>query len=58
MPQEAVDASIDNGRRGKPVVAQNIRGKIFIWYVKEKQGRFRQNLLSKQVGILQDRLLL
>ena len=50
MLQEAVDALIDNGRRGKPVVAQNNRGlKSLSDMLKGKQGRFRQNLLGKRV---------
>lgn len=50
MLQEAVDALIDNGRRGKPVVAQNNRElKSLSDMLKGKQGRFRQNLLGKRV---------
>ena len=50
MLQEAVDALIDNGRRGKPVVTQNNRGlKSLSDMLKGKQGRFRQNLLGKRV---------
>ena len=50
MLQEAVDALIDNGRRGKPVVAQNNRElKSLSDILKGKQGRFRQNLLGKRV---------
>ena len=50
MLQEAVDALIDNGRRGKPVVTQNNRElKSLSDMLKGKQGRFRQNLLGKRV---------
>ena len=50
MLQEAVDALIDNGRRGKPVVNQNNRElKSLSDMLKGKQGRFRQNLLGKRV---------
>ena len=50
MLQEAVDALIDNGRRGKPVDAQNNRElKSLSDMLKGKQGRFRQNLLGKRV---------
>lgn len=50
MLQEGVDALIDNGRRGKPVVAQNNRElKSLSDMLKGKQGRFRQNLLGKRV---------
>ena len=50
MLQEAVDALIDNGRRGKPVVAQNNRElQSLSDMLKGKQGRFRQNLLGKRV---------
>jgi len=49
MLQEAVDALIDNGKRGK-VVTQNGRPlKSLADYLKGKQGRFRQNLLGKRV---------
>ena len=45
MLQEAVDALIDNGRRGRPVTGPGNRPlKISFRYVKGKQGRFRQNL--------------
>ncbi|BDU51288.1 DNA-directed RNA polymerase subunit beta' [Haliovirga abyssi] len=50
MLQEAVDALIDNGRKGKPVVTQNNRElKSLSDTLKGKQGRFRQNLLGKRV---------
>ena len=50
MLQEAVDALIDNGRRGKPVVNQSNRElKSLSDMLKGKQGRFRQNLLGKRV---------
>lgn len=50
MLQEAVDALIDNGRRGKPVVGPGNRPlKSLSEMLKGKQGRFRQNLLGKRV---------
>ncbi len=50
MLQEAVDALIDNGRRGKPVSGPNNRAlKSLSDILKGKQGRFRQNLLGKRV---------
>ncbi len=50
MLQEAVDALIDNGRRGKPVTGTNNRAhKSLSDMLKGKQGRFRQNLLGKRV---------
>ncbi len=50
MLQEAVDALIDNGRRGKPVTGPNNRPlKSLSDMLKGKQGRFRQNLLGKRV---------
>ncbi len=50
MLQEAVDALIDNGRRGRPVVGPNNRPlKSLSDMLKGKQGRFRQNLLGKRV---------
>jgi len=50
MLQEAVDALIDNGRRGKAVVTQKNRElKSLSDMLKGKQGRFRQNLLGKRV---------
>lgn len=50
MLQEAVDALIDNGRRGKPVNGPNNRAlKSLSDVLKGKQGRFRQNLLGKRV---------
>ena len=50
MLQEAVDALIDNGRRGHPVVDSNRRSlKSLADVIKGKQGRFRQNLLGKRV---------
>ncbi|MEW6681124.1 MAG: DNA-directed RNA polymerase subunit beta', partial [bacterium] len=50
MLQEAVDALLDNGRRGKPVVtASNRPLKSLSDILKGKQGRFRQNLLGKRV---------
>ena len=48
--QEAVDALIDNGRRGRPVTGPNNRAlKSLSDMLKGKQGRFRQNLLGKRV---------
>ena len=50
MLQEAVDALIDNGRRGKPVTgASNRPLKSLSDMLRGKQGRFRQNLLGKRV---------
>ncbi len=50
MLQEAVDALIDNGRRGRPVTGPNNRAlKSLSDLLKGKQGRFRQNLLGKRV---------
>ncbi len=50
MLQEFVDALIDNGRRGKPVVgASNRPLKSLSEILRGKQGRFRQNLLGKRV---------
>ncbi|MDR2359770.1 MAG: DNA-directed RNA polymerase subunit beta' [Oscillospiraceae bacterium] len=50
MLQEAVDALIDNGRRGRAVVGVNSRVlKSLSDMLKGKQGRFRQNLLGKRV---------
>ena len=50
MLQEAVDALIDNGRRGKPVTGAGNRAlKSLTDMLKGKQGRFRQNLLGKRV---------
>ena len=50
MLQEAVDALIDNGRRGRPVTGPNSRPlKSLSDMLKGKQGRFRQNLLGKRV---------
>ncbi|MBP8989686.1 MAG: DNA-directed RNA polymerase subunit beta', partial [Clostridia bacterium] len=50
MLQEAVDALIDNGRRGRPVTgASNRPLKSLSDMLKGKQGRFRQNLLGKRV---------
>ncbi len=50
MLQEAVDALIDNGRRGRPVTGPNNRPlKSLSDMLKGKQGRFRQNLLGKRV---------
>ena len=50
MLQEAVDALIDNGRRGKAVTGPNNRAlKSLSDMLKGKQGRFRQNLLGKRV---------
>lgn len=50
MLQEAVDALIDNGRRGRPVVDSNNRKyKSLSEILRGKQGRFRQNLLGKRV---------
>ena len=50
MLQEAVDALIDNGRRGRPVTGPNNRAlKSLSDMLKGKTGRFRQNLLGKRV---------
>jgi DNA-directed RNA polymerase subunit beta' len=50
MLQEAVDALIDNGRRGRTVVGANNRPlKSLSDIIEGKQGRFRQNLLGKRV---------
>ena len=50
MLQEAVDALIDNGRRGRTVVGANNRNlKSLSDIIEGKQGRFRQNLLGKRV---------
>ena len=50
MLQEAIDALIDNGRRGKAVVGLNNRPlKSLSDIIEGKQGRFRQNLLGKRV---------
>ncbi|MBN1684473.1 MAG: DNA-directed RNA polymerase subunit beta' [Gammaproteobacteria bacterium] len=50
MLQESVDALLDNGRRGRPIVGSNKRPlKSLSDMIKGKQGRFRQNLLGKRV---------
>ncbi|MBE8215521.1 MAG: DNA-directed RNA polymerase subunit beta' [Endozoicomonadaceae bacterium] len=50
MLQESVDALLDNGRRGRPVMGSNKRPlKSLSDVIKGKQGRFRQNLLGKRV---------
>ncbi|MEI4220400.1 MAG: DNA-directed RNA polymerase subunit beta' [Candidatus Dasytiphilus stammeri] len=50
MLQEAVDALLDNGRRGRAIVGSNKRPlKSITEMIKGKQGRFRQNLLGKRV---------
>ncbi|NKB61173.1 MAG: DNA-directed RNA polymerase subunit beta' [Gammaproteobacteria bacterium] len=50
MLQEAVDAMLDNGRRGKAITGANKRQlKSISDMIKGKQGRFRQNLLGKRV---------
>ncbi len=50
MIQEAVDALVDNGRRGRPVTGPGNRPlKSLSHMLKGKQGRFRQNLLGKRV---------
>src|SRR5699024_11651605 len=50
MLQDAVDALIDNGRRGRPVTGPGNRPlKSLSHMLKGKQGRFRQNLLGKRV---------
>lgn len=50
MLQEAVDALLDNGRRGRAIVGTNRRPlKSLADMIKGKQGRFRQNLLGKRV---------
>ena len=53
MLQEAVDALIDNGRRGRAVTGANNRAlKSLSDMLKGKQGRFRQNLLGKRVSTI------
>ncbi len=47
--QEAVDALIDNGRRGKAITTNNKKAKSLTESLKGKQGRFRLNLLGKRV---------
>ncbi len=50
MLQEAVDALIDNGKRGRPLIgASNRELKSLSAFLRGKQGRFRQNLLGKRV---------
>ena len=50
MLQEAVDALLDNGRRGRAITVPNKRPlKSLADMIKGKQGRFRQNLLGKRV---------
>ena len=50
MLQEAVDALVDNGRRGRPITGPGSRPlKSLSHMLKGKQGRFRQNLLGKRV---------
>ncbi len=50
MLQEAVDAVIDNGRRGRPVTGPGNRPLKSLSHMRKgKQGRFRQNLLGKRV---------
>ena len=50
MPQESVDALLDNGRRGRAITGSNKRPlKSLADMIKGKQGRFRQNLLGKRV---------
>ncbi len=50
MLQEAVDALLDNGRRGRAITGSNKRPlKSLADMIKGKQGRFRQNLLGKRV---------
>lgn len=50
MLQEAVDALLDNGRRGRAIIGSNKRPlKSLADMIKGKQGRFRQNLLGKRV---------
>ena len=49
MLQEAVDALIDNGRRGRQLLVGNRPLKSLSHMLKGKQGRFRQNLLGKRV---------
>ena len=52
MLQEAVDALIDNGRRGRPVTGPGNRAlKSLSDMLKGKSGRFRQNLLGKRVDL-------
>ncbi|CAL4042060.1 DNA-directed RNA polymerase subunit beta' [Buchnera aphidicola] len=50
MLQEAIDALLDNGRRGRAIIGSNKRPlKSLADMIKGKQGRFRQNLLGKRV---------
>ncbi|MGP6226959.1 DNA-directed RNA polymerase subunit beta' [Pseudomonas aeruginosa] len=49
MLQEAVDALLDNGRRGRAITGSNKRPQSLADMIKGKQGRFRQNLLGKRV---------
>ena len=50
MLQEAVDALIDNGRRGRPILgSHNHKLKSLTDLLRGKQGRFRRNLLDKRV---------
>ena len=50
MLQEAVDALVDNGRRGRPILgSHNHKLKSLTDLLRGKQGRFRQNLLGKRV---------
>ena len=50
MLQEAVDALLDNGRRGRAITGSNKRPlKSLADMIKGKQGRFRQNLLGRRV---------
>ena len=59
MLQEAVDALIDNGRRGRPVTGPGNRPlKSLSHMLKGKQGRFRQNLLGKRVDYVGPKLKL
>ena len=52
MLQEAIDALIDNGKRGRAVFGLNNRPlKSLSDIIEEKQGRFRQNLIRKTGGL-------
>ena len=55
MLQESVDALFDNGRRGRVITEQVRPLKSLAEMLKGKQGRFRQNLLGKELIIQVDR---
>ena len=58
MLQESVDALLDNGRRGRAILGTNKRPlKSLADMIKGKQGRFRQNLLGKELITLEGPLL-